>query len=398
MEVDAGALNASEDALRPAGQAVITAMSGSEATTCSVTIVPWLANAQTLERVTALPNLNISVGLNGTLYGNLGAALYASTNGFETSSSLPALPAATVNRLLFTPRGVLMRSADSVYRSVDDLQTWTLCVASLLGRLYHEFDSYYDAATDTVYIYTGEYTTVSSNRHRVTRGVIDSEGSETWTTALEFYSRDEYTSDPVTYALAVRHIHAVIVDQSTGHVYLTTGDGDSESRLMVSEDHGDTWRTLGLGTAKWKGLSIWFTDNFVYWNNDTAEDQAIWRIARANLTNQAVGNDLSEQVVMLNCGTHWYHCWATDPDGNAVVLMGAAAEGEVRDWRGRVFSLRELGDGSVVAQEVSTFESSTPDQYEWSVQLEPMVQSGDFIYCRSRSALPSGCWKMRWRA
>lgn len=62
----------------------------------------------------------------------------------------------------------------------------------------------------------------------------------------------------------VRHVHAVACDpDNPGHVYITTGDGDTTGRLVRSTDSGATWETLFQG-AHWQSVQISFSDNLIW--------------------------------------------------------------------------------------------------------------------------------------
>ena len=392
-----GNLTAAVDALRPNGQATITAISGVASATCKTTIVDWTANRLQLELASYLTDYNVTEGLDGALYSTYGLTLYKSTDDFVTKMTVGALPATTDKKLLFTPHGVILRGEAAIYKSVDDMQTWTLCIDGLYNCLYHAFDYYYDAANELVYVYTGEYTMdYNTRRCRVIRGVIESDGSETWTTAIEFYTPDEYTADPVGNIPSAHHIHLVTVDQATGRVYAGTGDGNPQCNIVISNDHGVTWQTLGTGAQKWRTLSMWFTDDYVYWNMDTSAPQSIWRLARANLSAQEPENDLSAEVQKLNNGSHWYHCWGKDDQGRDIVIMAQAQEGQIRDWMSRVYGIRELVNGNVEIQELLAARSNTPDVYTPMAQFEPQLQHGDYIYLNGRQLMDHNrLWKMR---
>lgn len=393
-----GNINAAIDALRPDGNAVITATAGTESVDCNVTIVPWQANNLYLELDALLqPNTNTRpvLALDGSIYGVSGTNIVHTTDNFATTTALPSLPVDGSGKcLLFTPLGVFLRGTSTIYKSVDNLQTWTLCVDGLQDHLYPAFDYYYDG-TD-VYVFTGEYTLPGTTRHKVTRGKIEPDGTETWTTALEFYSKDEYAADNNNIPVC-RHIHVVTVDPYTGNIYVGTGDWDHECHFMLSEDLGETWRVLGSGNQNWRTLSVWFTANYIYWNMDTSAPQSIWRLARTNLAAQAVGNDLKELVALLDNGALWYTCWAKEDNGTDVLILSSSPEGQIRDWNCRLFGIYEIA-GIASVEELAVIESNTPDIYVPQCQLEPKFQSGDYVYFRPRGVADDmSLWRMKFR-
>ena len=270
-----------------------------------------------------------------------------------------------------------------------------MCVDELMSCLQTAFDYYEDESTGIVYVYTGEYDLVSSNRHKVYRGTILPDGSETWDVVLDLYSYDEYVADPVNNHPSATHIHVVTVDKATGDVYVGTGDGGNQCRIFRSADNGENWQTLGEGSQLWRTLSIWFTETYVYWNMDSNEPQSIWRIARSDLAAQSPVNDLKVQVRELANGSMWYYCWAVDDLGRDVVVMAQSVEGHLRDLMGRLFGIVELEDGSVEIQELLAIDPNIPSPTTFT-QLEPKVFQDGVLYCRSRSTLnTNSIWKLR---
>jgi len=224
----------------------------------------------------------------------------------------------------------------------------------------------------------------------------------------------------------------VTVDPYTGHVWVNTGDGNEHSRILYSDDHGDSFRLLGTGEQKWRTLSIWFTSTHVYWDMDAVEPQSIWRVPRSvfdktrswptmtpeltsgmttpgrrylvtatesssyfgapvgslytentprllSLVNRArVIDDPAyayyEEVAQLFNGSQWYTIRAQNAAGEEIQLMGASPEGALRDWNGRVFGIKERPGLKPDVQELLLVQSKTPDTYIRFLQLEPRGQ------------------------
>ena len=72
---------------------------------------------------------------------------------------------------------------------------------------------------------------------------------------------------------SIRHIHSVEYDPYGDKLWITTGDEDSESKIMYSTDGGETFTIIGRGTQEWRAVSLMFTDNFVYWGMDSPAQQ-----------------------------------------------------------------------------------------------------------------------------
>ena len=108
--------------------------------------------------------------------------------------------------------------------------------------------------------------------------------------------------------------------------------------------------------------------------------------------------DYREEVAQLYNGSLWYHLWVEDGAGDPLVVMGGAAEGALRDYRGRVFGIKELPDGAVDVQELYSIHSSQPTVYDTAtryVQLKPMAQDANgYIYFRG-SQTDHGVYKTR---
>lgn len=398
-----GNINAETDYLRPDGQAIITAATHGQTETCNVTIVPWSANNITLELekfVRAGAGLQYPCkAADGTLYVVASTELRSSTDAFETTTVLGALPVAGIQPILVTPYGWFLRGISTIYKSLDSGQTWILCIDNLLSCLQHGWDFYHDTVNNKVYVYTGEYSAsvgVTDKRHKIIRGTILPDGSDTWDTVLDLYSVTEYNTDPVNNIPSAWHIHVVTVDQSTGDLYVGTGDLDPQCNILYSDDNGATWTTLGTGGQEWRTLSIWFTDNYIYWNMDASTNQSIWRLARTDLVTQSPANDQKTLVATLNNGSMWYHTWAVDDLGNDVLIMAEAAEGQQRDWNARVFGIWENLDGTNTVEELIVLQSETPTEYSPMVQLEPRFYDNGFVYFTARDMpYDTSIWKMK---
>lgn len=399
------------DALRlsePSGQAVITASSATEQVTCDVTIVTWTANKKALSVVSKLPYTQWFGLIDGTPYATIGTALYRTDDDFATVikvTDLPCIP--TYTPILCTPRGYFMRGqtqeSSKVYHS-SDLVNWTLAFdpATATYGLYHAFDYYYDATTDTVYVYMCEYSTNWDHRHKLYRGVITSDGTQTWGVALELYAANEFNANPLN-TPSCNHMHSVSVDRSNGDVYLGTGDQNEMCWIFYSKDHGDTFRALGGGRTwgggldgqywgqAWRGLSIWFTSDYVYWAMDTASSQQrIWRLAKSNIAAQNPMNDLKELVEPIQNGSIWYHFFT---DANTMILNDSP-EGRYRDHRGRVYLIK-LADGGIFELE-EIFNTIHPGlDYIWYTQLHAAFCHNGYYYFKGWGTDHNAMWKMQ---
>jgi hypothetical protein len=198
-----------------------------------------------------------------------------------------------------------------------------------------------------------------------------------------------------TDAYYARHVHATIVDQYTGDLWVNTGDTDDGCRWLHSNDNGSNFRLIGEGTQEWRSLSIWFTTDNIYWNMDSSVNTAIWRIPRVELeSHDYIINDKREKVIELVNGSMWYHVWAKDEFNEDIVVFCGTPEGQKRDWLARVWIFKELADNTVEINEVMCL-PSVDGTYNPMAQMQPYVYKDGYIYLKTREITPSfEFWKM----
>lgn len=68
--------------------------------------------------------------------------------------------------------------------------------------------------------------------------------------------------------IPIRHIHAVQYDSFLNLLWLCTGDKDEECMIAYSKDFGKTFTEIGIGSQKWRAMSLTFTKNYLYWGTD----------------------------------------------------------------------------------------------------------------------------------
>lgn len=440
-----GQIRAARDALGTDARAVITARAAdtNDADSCQVTIVGWTADLSDLEVVDTPSVSYVLTAVGKALYFTSGQRLYMTTDGFKTFAIVGTLPETPSDPILLpTPFGYFLQIGKTIYRS-DDLVRWASTFAMNMPGLLRSFDYDWDAGSRTGYLYAGEYSVNATDVHRVYRGTFPPDGPERWETVLEFMPEGQWQSDH-SILDAARHIHVVAVDPYTGDLWVGTGDTDNHTRILCSDDHGDSFQLVGMGNQLWRTVSIWFTERYVYWGMDSGSPQYVWRLPRSrfgaggfwpcatpelssgttrvglryfvtmNETPQrfpvATGNiyvetqarpldagnrvralndpayDYKEEVARLDNGSLWYHLWVTDSHGDSILLLGGAAEGAIRDYRSRVFGIKESPtDGVCDVQELFSVPSTTPDTYVRYVRLEPEAQDSDgYIYFLGR--------------
>jgi len=438
-----GRVVALADALGEDSRATLTAVSAEgDCDMCQVTIVSWMANLSSLV-VTGTPRGEYLLGAeNGTLFVAIGGDLYCTKDGFATMEFQCPLPESPTpnSAIVATPFGYVYRGDREIHTS-STLRDWQHSFTTHKGGLWHGFSTDWDPETKTGYVYVGEYSCDPDHRHCVFRGVFPRDGSTHWEKVLEFASLAEWEAD-WSILDAARHIHVVTCDPYTGHVWVGTGDYPMHARLLYSDDQGGHFRLLVMGDNPYRTLSIWFTEQYVYWNMDVRTPQSVWRIPRSvfeehgiwpSLTPDMVsgetkpgtryyiirnetpgyfpknvGNiyredrarplsemnavrpvddpayDYREHVALLDNGSLWYCLPIRTDHGEHLVVMGGAAEGALRDYRGRVFGIKEAPDGTPQVQELLSVSSTRPGTLDGStqyVQLVPKAQDAEgYIY------------------
>jgi len=378
-----------KEALRPLGIAQITAteIDGVNQTIFEVTIVPWSANRLRLDVNKFYTKQYIMTKQGNTIYSSVkysGNELFTGDlDNLVKVSDLPVGCTQYYAPMLVTPNGYFIHSNSSIWYSAN-LSSWTKVFDNLRGSaLRHMFDYAYDAISGNVYVFVGEYSTVDTTQCRVIKGIIPNSGEQVWETSLEFYSRSQFNAEP-TLSPSCRHIHAVIVEKSSNTLWVGTGDVGNEIQIMRSIDFGLTWETVGKGTQDWRTLSIWFTEDYVYWNMDADTPQGIWRLPKANLQAD------KELVARLSNGTMWYHMPIKDHLGEDAILMAQSAEGQFRDENGRVFYIKELTDKTVEIEEVLLVYREEGVPFDGFIQIEPILQDDDgYVYFNGRSSYPN---------
>ncbi|MEM2703157.1 MAG: sialidase family protein [Candidatus Bathyarchaeia archaeon] len=115
-------------------------------------------------------------------------------------------------------------------------------------------------------IYIGEYFPNNSRKHPV-RLLKSEDGGRSWEVLQSFKN--------------IRHIHCVQYDPYEKLLWMGTGDRDEESKIMFSEDYGETWNVMGSGNQMFRTVTLLFTEEYVYWGTDTPARQSyIYRYIR----------------------------------------------------------------------------------------------------------------------
>ncbi len=190
---------------------------------------------------------------------------------------------------------------------------------------------------------------------------------ERWSTVYTFPPRNLTGPEG-----GVRHVHACEVDPYTGHVWVATGDTDSQARIyyhtnaLLPDADGVVRLTLvGSGSQEYRAVSLAFTEGYIYWFMDAPSfAQKMFRIRRANtypvLTPQTLpAQDYRETLGAFPDKPFYYSRVVKSGVGDVILVVShyedAAHDGtsfrEVDKWN-RVFGIRETTGSAVQVQEV----------------------------------------------
>lgn len=409
--------------------------------TCFVSIVPWSANLSSLDIVNFTKEKYSIIGKdnNNTLYVVYNSKLYKTEKGLN---NLEFLSNFKLNNneyhaeFLKTPAGSFIRCEKDIYFSEDE-KNWKLDYSTPGRGIRNSFAYSYDSISKTVRVFTHDYSTTGLDTfpHGVYRREIKPGNPGKWEKVMSFYSKVQWENNRSLFP-ACRHIHTLSVDPYTNHIWIGSGDMNQHSHIYYSEDNGNTWKHVGMGSQEWRILSIWFTERYVYWSMDTnIPPQKIFRVSRdvykkngfwpdmsaviktgktdsrlqymilsqtsqnftignnkANVgdivwgNQKAILND-SNQVMVLNDpsldyrelvaalpnNALWSNIQVHDDKGDIVTLINSNAEGQVIDKRPRIFGIKERVDGSVDLQELISLNNAI----DWYSQLWPFEQDSE---------------------
>lgn len=165
------------------------------------------------------------------------------------------------------------------------------------------------------------------SRHRILKYNFETGITES---VFVFYTHNEYISGIGN--VCARHVHVIQKDPFTNDIFVGTGDNDDESGIFVSHDDGNSFTTVKVGSQNYRALSFIFTKDYVFWNTDTHETQAIFRMNKSDNT------DL-KRFPLIN-GALW--CTAKYPlqiNGDDLYIMTSNSEGALYDNNNRVYGI-----------------------------------------------------------
>ena len=203
-----------------------------------------------------------TVGLYESTNGGVTATLKdAYTNSINMNNS-PYIVKVTSNGYIYwSPFGDNSGNTGALRRSTDGGTTWTTVLTPT-----QTFETGFWSVAENLsnnYLYTGVYTQGTQGTYDDAEIFKSTDNGATWTSVFNG------TANPIVPTYPLRHIHDVAVDQTTGYVYATTGDGLNRRYILRSTD-GTNFSVLFSGenysTQQW--LKIGFGNGYRIFADD----------------------------------------------------------------------------------------------------------------------------------
>lgn len=393
-------------------------LTNNKSDTCNISVVPWIANLSELIITKIIDERYAILGkTEDTLMFVYKNKLYKTGEDLYSRNYLSDFVIKSTDYYwgyLRTPAGSFIRNDKDIFYSVDE-RNWLLDYTTKGRGIRNSFSYTYDSISQTTHVFAHDYTVTGQDTfpHSVYRKTISPINKTQWEKVFTFYSKDQWAVDKSLFP-ACRHIHSLVTDPYTGHIWIGTGDLNQHSHIYYSDDNGNTWKHVGMGSQEWRVLSIWFTRGFVYWSMDTAAPpQKLFRISRNIYNKNGYWPDMSPIVsrgelnpnvrymigsftednyycklgykvgdivfgnssVIVNDGNKFYSLndpkndyreivaslpnsalWncvdVYDQRGDVVTIIPSNAEGQAIDNHPRIFGVKERADSSVDVQEL----------------------------------------------
>ncbi len=237
------------------------------------------------------------IGRNGRIFGIEDHFLYMSEDGgryFGQLGVLPKVNATWVDRftdilarsklarslrrnqgptnVVVLSSGTILVFYDHIYRSTDNGSTFEPVFSFVdIGAPFSYSEGVTVGPDDTVYF--GEYITTSRPHEvRIFQGVND--GRE-WQVVHTFPSGEIF------------HVHSVQYDPYRSWYWITTGDQNSESKVLYTADGFRSLHLLGGGSQDWRVVSLMITQDNLFWGSDNDVEPASifrWNVPEARLS------------------------------------------------------------------------------------------------------------------
>ena len=228
------------------------------------------------------------------------------------------------NQMLKEGEYGFIRSGDTIYASIDSLQSW-----KIIHQGSHALRKSMIWDNDTQSLIFSNYTGGSERvRHYLRRYNVNTEETDT---ILTFYTKKEH--DEQGLAPFARHIHIISEDPYTGDWYVAVGDYEDEPAIYRSTDKGRSFEIVGGGDQMWRTLSFIFKKDYILWGADSESPQYLSCISRKQLCNLPIKDVDVKRYPLFNSAL-----WFTYDD-DKMTIMSSNSEGSLYDDYHRVYGI-----------------------------------------------------------
>lgn len=192
--------------------------------------------------------------------------------------------------LVVLDSGTILVFWDRIYRSVDDGATFEVVYDRSRHGILAPFGNNEGVGFGRGEVYFAEYSALP--RPHAIRVLEGSNDGRDWKIVHSFPPGDIF------------HVHSIAYDPYRNRFWVCTGDNDSESRLLYTEDGFKTLHMLGGGSQEWRCVSLMITPDALVWgsdNNQTAAAINRWDFAKQRLEKVLeVGKPTYSSTVLRN--------------------------------------------------------------------------------------------------
>lgn len=142
-----------------------------------------------------------------------------------------------------------------------------------------------------------------------------------WKVSSPYTSTSNWTIKKTYTTSEIEHWHHITRDPYTQIMYASTGDTDTESKILYSSDNGDTWTVLREGDQKiCRQLNFIFLKDKIYWATDAVSSSADRVFCRSTRDSNGLLKISDNDVEILHQfnypGFATYHiCYIRKPEG-----------------------------------------------------------------------------------
>ncbi len=145
---------------------------------------------------------------------------------------------------------------------------------------------------------------------------------------MVFYTPEDFQKQGLS--PKARHIHFLVQDPYTDLIFLGTGDDSPESAIYYSKDQGISFIKIGGGNQNWRSLTMFFNEDYIFWNMDSTNPQCIFRVKKSDL-HENISEIKISRFPLIN-SAHWCSETIYLADGlTKMYVMSSNNEGAIYD-------------------------------------------------------------------